>query len=287
MQFGKGILPAKEYLSNGLFSIQNCYSEAESSFNQQLHFHDFYELSLIYEGSSRFLINGSSFVAAAGSLQLIRPSDYHRQMTDTGEYIRYYNLIFRQEVLSNVLLDALEVAVEPFCFQMQEKEMQKMTQLLLELKREQEEKEAFWEKMSADLIEKICILILRKSPKKRQAKEEEIPEAVRRSLVFVRQHYREKIRLSDAAQKAGLSESYFSSVFHACMGVTFSEYMLNYRLSLAKRMLEEGNISSKEVCAACGFFSYSYFLTTFRQKYDISPGALTRSCQNAIQKTYK
>ncbi|MFR1310675.1 MAG: hypothetical protein ACLSCO_18570 [Gallintestinimicrobium sp.] len=46
--------------------------------------------------------------------------------------------------------------------------------------------------MSADLIEKICILILRKSPKKRQAKEEEIPEAVRRSLVFVRQHYREK-----------------------------------------------------------------------------------------------
>ena len=177
MQFGKGILPAKEYLSNGLFSIQNCYSEAESSFNQQLHFHDFYELSLIYEGSSRFLINGSSFVAAAGSLQLIRPSDYHRQMTDTGEYIRYYNLIFRQEVLSNVLLDALEEAVEPFCFQMQEKEMQKMTQLLLELKREQEEKEAFWEKMSADLIEKICILILRKSPKKRQAKEEEIPEA--------------------------------------------------------------------------------------------------------------
>ena len=80
MQFGKGILPAKEYLSNGLFSIQNCYSEAESSFNQQLHFHDFYELSLIYEGSSRF-------VAAAGSLQLIRPSDYHRQMTDTGKHI--------------------------------------------------------------------------------------------------------------------------------------------------------------------------------------------------------
>ena len=141
--------------------------------------------------------------------------------------------------------------------------------------------------MSADLIEKICILILRKSPKKRQAKEEEIPEAVRRSLVFVRQHYREKIRLSDAAQKAGLSESYFSSVFHACMGVTFSEYLLSYRLSLAKRMLEEGNMSSKEVGAACGFFSYSYFLTAFRQKYGVPPGTLVRNCQNMIQKPYK
>ena len=91
MQFGKGILPAKEYLSNGLFSIQNCYSEAESSFNQQLHFHDFYELSLIYEGSSRFLINGSSFVAAAGSLQLIRPSqtdDGYRETYPLRKYVR-------------------------------------------------------------------------------------------------------------------------------------------------------------------------------------------------------
>lgn len=66
-------------------------------------------------------------------------------------------------------------------------------------------------------------------------------------------------------RRQGLSESYFSSVFHACMGVTFSEYLLSYRLSLAKRMLEEGNMSSKEVGAACGFFSYSYFLTAFRQ----------------------
>lgn len=84
-----------------------------------------------------------------------------------------------------------------------------------------------------------------------------------------------------------MSESYFSSVFHACMGVTFSEYMLNYRLSLAKRILEEENMSSKEVGAACGFFSYSYFLTAFRQKYGVPPGTLVRNCQNLIQKTYK
>ena len=90
MQFGKGILPAKEYLSNGLFSIQNCYSEAESSFNQQLHFHDFYELSLIYEGSSRFLINGSSFVAAAGdsTIGLSQTDDGYRETYPLRKYVR-------------------------------------------------------------------------------------------------------------------------------------------------------------------------------------------------------
>lgn len=46
-------------------------------------------------------------------------------------------------------------------------------------------------------------------------------------------------------------------------------------------------MSSKEVGAACGFFSYSYFLTAFRQKYGVPPGTLVRNCQNLIQKTYK
>ena len=74
MQFGKGILPAKEYLSNGLFSIQNCYSEAESSFNQQLHFHDFYELSLIYEG--RFHTFSPKTYLDRTELSVIRPLMY-------------------------------------------------------------------------------------------------------------------------------------------------------------------------------------------------------------------
>mgnify|MGYP000366261355 CR=1 FL=1 len=93
MQFGKGILPAKEYLSNGLFSIQNCYSEAESSFNQQLHFHDDPPQRIrigMDDGIGHRLADGGLDIpqlVQCGVLQLIRPSDYHRQMTDTGKHI--------------------------------------------------------------------------------------------------------------------------------------------------------------------------------------------------------
>ena len=55
------------------------------------------------------------------------------------------------------------------------------------------------------------------------------------------------------------------------MGVTFSEYMLNYRLSLAKRMLEEETYPLRKYVRRADSFSYSYFLTAFRQKYDMSP----------------
>ena len=104
-------------------------------------------------------------------------------MTDTGEYIRYYNLIFSAGGVIERIVGCAGRSGRTVLLSDAGKEMQKMTQLLLELKRAGRKK-AFWEKMSADLIEKICILILRKSPKKWQAKEEEIPEAVRRSLVL-------------------------------------------------------------------------------------------------------
>ena len=84
MQFGKEFFRQRNIYRTGFSAYRIAIRKRRSGFNQRLHFHDFYELSLIYEGSSRFLINGSAFVAAAGSLQLIRPSDYHRQMTDTG-----------------------------------------------------------------------------------------------------------------------------------------------------------------------------------------------------------
>ena len=75
---------AQDFLGGREYKIEDCYSEHESSYNDRLHFHDFYELSAIYEGTSRFLVNGSLFTMEKRSIQLIRPSDYHRQQAGEG-----------------------------------------------------------------------------------------------------------------------------------------------------------------------------------------------------------
>ncbi len=104
MQFD--ILPQEPFLNGKPYNIEDCFEQA-SLFNNRLHFHPFYEMSVIYEGCSDFLINGNVYTLGDHSIQLIRPSDYHRQQTGAGQHIRYYNIIFMPEFLTKQMQDAL------------------------------------------------------------------------------------------------------------------------------------------------------------------------------------
>lgn len=60
------ILTDTEFLNDKKYKIEGCYSDYDSTFNQTLHFHDFYELSIIYEGESGFLITGVALTMSVG-----------------------------------------------------------------------------------------------------------------------------------------------------------------------------------------------------------------------------
>lgn len=283
------ILSAADFLDGRDYKIEDCYSEHKSSYNDRLHFHDFYELSVIYEGTSRFLVNGSLFTMGKRSLQLIRPSDYHWQQTEAGEHIRYYNLTFSPDFLSEELRCELEKGQEPLCAEADPGEWKELLTLL------EKSCEIFREEPDAVLgrifirtgIEMLCVFLLRKKDllfQKQENKERPqlqiAQEVVRRAVAYIRKNYREPLRLADAAGAAGLSSSYFSAVFHQTMGVSFSRYLTEYRLQEAKRYLKMGELPVKQVAVVCGFSSYSYFVTAFKECFGCTPGRLLRENRN-------
>ena len=91
------VLSPDEFLGGRDYRIGDCYSEHQSTFNNRLHFHSFYEMSIIYEGKTDFLISGNKFSLKNHSIQLVRPSDYHKQMTAEVEY---FNILFTPEFIS-------------------------------------------------------------------------------------------------------------------------------------------------------------------------------------------
>lgn len=272
------ILSAADFLDGREYKIEDCYSEHKSSYNDRLHFHDFYELSVIYEGASRFLVNGSLFTMGKRSLQLIRPSDYHWQQTDEGEHIRYYNLTFSPDLLSEPLRCELEKEQEPLCAEAGEEEW---TELLTLLQRTcgvfKREPDAVLSRIFIrSSIEMLCVFLLERREKEDCPQVQIAQEAVRRAVAYIRKNYRERITLSDAATAAGLSPAYFSAVFHQTMGVSFSRYLTESRLREAKRYLKTGELPVKQIAAVCGFASYSYFVTAFREYFGYTPGILLK-----------
>ncbi|HBA70624.1 MAG TPA: hypothetical protein DCZ40_14915 [Lachnospiraceae bacterium] len=272
------ILSEAEFLNGRLYKIENCYSEHGSLYNNRLHFHDFYELSAIYEGKSHFLVNGSLFAMEKRSIQLVRPADYHRQQTREGESIRYYNLTFSPDFLSEPLRLALEETQEVLCVNARAEEWKNILLLLQKLH------ERFLREPDTVLsrtyihsgIEMLCVFLLDRHQQESTPQIQNAHEAVRRAIVFIRKKYRNPIRLEDAAAAAGLSPAYFSSVFHQTMGITFSGYLTEYRLQEAKRYLQTGELQVKQIAAICGFPSYSYFVTAFKDAFGCTPGKWKR-----------
>ena len=89
--------------------------------------------------------------------------------------------------------------------------------------------------------------------------------------VYVAKNYGRHIPAGEVAQLCGLCPSTFSREFKVAFGVTFVDYLTNYRLSQAKRLLENPSMPVTDVAAAVGFDDPSYFTRVFRREEGMSP----------------
>ena len=269
------ILTPELYLENREFNMWDCYSEYESSYNDQLHFHNFFELSIIYEGTSRFLVNGEIFTMGNRSMQLIRPSDYHRQLTEIGEHIRYYNLMFSAAFLSEPLLYELEKVQQPLCATVGIADWDEMIKMLRKIYKEfkQTSEDILSQIFIRANVENLCIFLLRNQKAENRMNIQVPQEPIRKAVSFIQKNYRSSIHLSDVANAVGLSPSYFSMVFHSTMGITFSEYLVEQRLQIAERYLRSSDLPIKQIAVVCGFSSYPYFVTIFKEHFGLPPGS--------------
>lgn len=90
-------------------------------------------------------------------------------------------------------------------------------------------------------------------------------------LRYLHEHYQEKFSLSKMAAAMNLSRGECSRYFHRTLGMTISEYLLQYRLGISMRMLREEALSITEIAHAVGFISPSSYTEKFRMQTGMTP----------------
>ena len=90
-------------------------------------------------------------------------------------------------------------------------------------------------------------------------------------LKFVENNYMHKISVSEAADRVDFSESHFMRYFKENMGTSFVEYLRDYRLTMAARLLLVSDASILNIAEEVGFDNLSYFNRAFKKKYGITP----------------
>ncbi|MEG1779803.1 MAG: response regulator [Clostridium sp.] len=95
--------------------------------------------------------------------------------------------------------------------------------------------------------------------------------AVRAVVEYLREHYKEPIGLTEAAETVSLNPAYLSYLFKQELGYGFSNYLLELRMECAKALLRSTNYKVKDVVMQSGFNDYHYFSKTFKRLNGVSP----------------
>lgn len=94
---------------------------------------------------------------------------------------------------------------------------------------------------------------------------------IEESLVYIRDHFKERLTLESVASKVFVNPKYFSHVFKREMGISFTEYVIGLKIEHACKLLETTNYQAYRISIECGFSDPSYFNRVFCSQMNMTP----------------
>ncbi|MDT0649492.1 AraC family transcriptional regulator [Autumnicola edwardsiae] len=99
---------------------------------------------------------------------------------------------------------------------------------------------------------------------------------------FVKQEYMRSIGLDEIAEMVSMTVPGFCRYFKKITGKTFTQFVNEYRLAHAAKLLHEKQISITDVCFECGFNNFSHFNKQFKRFTGKSPSAYRNELKYAV-----
>ena len=105
-------------------------------------------------------------------------------------------------------------------------------------------------------------------------------EAVKR---YIAAHYGEEMSVERLSELVYMAPSYLSSVFKKETGQNLNRFIKSVRMEKAKEFLEQTMMKIVDISTACGYPNVSYFCSSFREYYGISPQKFRESGDEMIE----
>lgn len=246
-----------------------------------LHWHDEMEIIYIKKGKGLVSVEFEEQRVQGGEFVIVLPGQLHGIRSLSGEQMEYENIMFRPEILYGKQEDGTKQKYFEPLFRMQ----RTIPSFYREGVRGYEAI-----KKCLDECDQICMVcahgyeLLVKSQlyvliyyvceisDSSEGTKSRVPhEEMKRVLKYVELHYMEKLTIEDMANVSGFSSSHFMKYFKNNMGQSFIDYLNDYRLTMASRMLLASTDAVLMVAQEAGFDNMSYFNRIFKRKFGLTP----------------
>jgi AraC-like DNA-binding protein len=248
----------------------------------EVHWHEFYELSLIMAGEGSHVFNGEHYELKPGSIFLLTPADFHGLFQLPGVVFEIYNVIFSEELLEeelrHLLFDNNRSYLTTFTGPLFDKVVESYRRIDSELSRQQPGHRLVVRGELTTLLVELARqgVTIMPVPERGGVSDFSHP-AIRKAITLIQHHFREDISLPEIAGLVRLNPNYFSERFKAFTGSSFQRYLINLRLEFAASLLRVSQVPVTEICYASGFKTLSHFERVFKLKFHQTPYAYRRN----------
>lgn len=96
-------------------------------------------------------------------------------------------------------------------------------------------------------------------------------QRIKGMMQFIHEYYSEKITVAEIAQSVSISESECLRCFRNTVQLTPNQYLRQYRIQQAAKLLASTEEKISAIANTCGFDDLSFFAKTFRELTGVSP----------------
>ena len=104
---------------------------------------------------------------------------------------------------------------------------------------------------------------------------------LRDAVLYIESCFDESITLPDIAKAAGMNHTTLTALMKEELGLTAIEYLMKYRITVAKKQLAFTDVPIKDVANMVGFKTVQHFGRIFKEITDTTPAEFRKT---AVQK---
>ncbi|MBZ2386959.1 AraC family transcriptional regulator [Anaerococcus murdochii] len=249
------------------------------------HYHNNFEIIFITKGTSTFLIENRKIKTQKNSLVLISNLENHSMTIDETPYERYVinldNFLKINLLPSEIYTKTLQNRPKnfPYIFKFDDEVAQVISQILNLLLKEKSTEE-FSDHYESLLINQLLIMVYRSNPDFFKNTKTDFENTIYKIQDYINENYIKDINLDLIENKFYINKYEVSRNFKKITGYNFKTYLILVRLSRAKDLLVNSNLTIAEISAEIGYNSESLFVRMFKKYENTTPTRYRRAYKN-------
>lgn len=249
---------------------------------------DHYNIGITLQGHRRTITPLYSYSYKPGDVAVAPPFLLHRTVSESdGPYERImikFSPKFVEPFIKDVGQSVFHRLYENLVYHFTEDTQEKIRRMFFDMLEEYEKNTPYRDFILQGMLFRLFITVLEEHlPTRTVTHPSSLTPPIMNAIAYMETHYKSQPSIEEVAQYAGFSTGYFSRLFHAQSGLTYSAYLNNIQIRHVQILLSTTDMSVTDIAQETGYCHSDYLSAQFKKKTGMTPSEYRRKAKSYPQ----